>query len=142
MTVPPARVTAITRTVAPVAAAASAIRVRSPRTGTPLHPQPPLRRVVVEHRDRPVRGVVLAASAGCTSWVPALPAPKTMTFSAEEARRPGPLPDGERRVPRAQHRQQRDGRGGRGGLERRMLARYQDQPGGDDTRSGQAGRRC
>ena len=52
--VPLDRAIAITSTVAPVAAATSAILDRSPSTGMPVHAQPPLVRVVVEERDRPV----------------------------------------------------------------------------------------
>ena len=84
MTGPPARAMAITRTLAPVEAAAAASCERSPTTGMP------------RIRSRRFAGSSSSIATGrypalcwpiscCTSWVPALPAPKTMIFSAEEA---------------------------------------------------------
>ena len=79
--VPLARAIAITRTVAPVLAAARAIAVRSPSTGTP------------KIRSRRLSRSSSSSATGrysafswvsrlCSNWLPAAPAPNTMTRTA------------------------------------------------------------
>ena len=84
MAVPLGRAIAMTRTLAPVCAAASAILVRSPSTGTPWIRS----RRLAGSSSRNATGRYSAAcwrSRLCTSWPPAAPAPKTMTRTAEGA---------------------------------------------------------